>query len=307
MSIRKMYESKQITAKRNNTFLVAFEDLHMEPGYNIRDGEVDPESVDGFCASFMAGDYVPAIGVDITENGLRVNDGQHRYLGAQKAVSQGKTGLMLEVYDVTELPKAKRIARMVSANDGTPTSPIARANAYSRMKAEGMTNDQIAKEVKRSPSDVANFLALAACPDHLKEMVKAGNLSYVMAIELAKEHGENAPAVAEEALAAAKAAGKDKVTKKFTPPKEPKEPREPAPELEEQPQAPKAPKAKPAPLQGAFGKDKLGRIADLAVHVEMVAGQDLKKASDDQSLTMRCPAGVWRELSVLLDEYLGAQ
>lgn len=301
MSIRKLYESKQITAKRNNTFLVSFNDLYMEPGYNIRDGEIDQESVDGFCASFMAGDYVPAIGVDITDTGLRVNDGQHRYLGAQKAVSQGKTDLMLEVYDVTELPPAKRVARMVNANDGTPTSPIARANAYARMKAEGMTNDQIAKEVHRSPSDVANFLALAACPEHLKDMVKAGQMSYVMAIELAKEHGEDAPAVAAEALEKAKAAGKDKVTKKFTAPKEPKAPQEPAEPAE--PAAPAKPKA--APVQQPFGKDKLARIAELAVQIERQGSGSLDHYEADQFVILKTSVQTWRELAALVDEYVG--
>lgn len=296
-TIRKLYESKQITAKRNNTFLVAFQDLYMEPGYNIRDGEIDQGSVDGFCASFMAGSYVPAIGVDITDTGLRVNDGQHRYLGAQKAVSQGKTDLMLEVYDVTELPPAQRIGRMVKANDGTPTSPIARANAYARMKAEGMTNDQIAKEVHRSPSDVANFLALAACPEHLKEMVKAGQMSYVMAIELAKEHGEDAPAVAAEALEKAKAAGKEKVTKKFTAPKEPKAQAEPA--------APAKPKAKP--VQGEFTKDQLIQMADLAVQLERVGNDCLDHYTDDKFVMIRTSVQNWRNLSALIDCYLGAK
>lgn len=300
MSIRKLYESKQITAKRNNTFLVAFEDLYMEPGYNIRDGEIDQESVDGFCASFMNGDYVPAIGVDITENGLRVNDGQHRYLGAQKAVSQGKTDLMLEVYDVTELTPAKRVARMVNANDGTPTSPIARANAYARMKADGMTNDQIAKEVHRSPSDVANFLALAACPDDIKAMVSAGQMSYVMAIDLAKEHGEDAPAVAAEALEKAKAAGKEKVTKKFTAPKEPKAPAEPA-----APAAPAKPKA--APVQGEFTKDQLMQLADLAVQIERVGNDSLDHYTGDQFTILRTSVENWRNLSALIDSYLGAK
>lgn len=303
MSIRKLYESKQITAKRNNTFLVAFENLYMEPGYNIRDGEIDQESVDGFCASFMNGDYVPAIGVDITDTGLRVNDGQHRYLGAQKAVSQGKTDLMLEVYDVTELPPAKRVARMVNANDGTPTSPIARANAYARMKADGMTNDQIAKEVHRSPSDVANFLALASCPEHLKDMVKAGQMSYVMAIELAKEHGEDAPAVAAEALEKAKAAGKEKVTKKFTAPKAPKEPKEPKAQAE--PAAPAKPKA--APIQGEFTKDQLIQLADLAVQIERVGNDCLDHYSGDQFTILRTSVQNWRNLSALIDSYLGAK
>lgn len=305
MTIRKLYDAKKLNAKRNGgAWFVPFADLYMEPGYNIRDGEIDQEAVEGFAAAYAAGEYVPAITVDVTEQGLRVNDGQHRYLGAKLAIERGMASVLLEVTDVTGMPTGKKVARMVKANDGTPTSPIARANAYARMKAEGMTNDQIAKEVHRSPSDVANFLALAACPDDIKAMVSAGQMSYVMAIEMTKEHGDDAPTVAAEALEKAKAAGKEKVTKKFTAPAEPKEPKEPA---EPAAPAPKAPKAKPAPVQGDFGKDQLTRLAELAVHIELVGGQDPKKWVDEQSLTLRCPAGIWKELSPLLDGYLGAK
>lgn len=303
MTIRKLYDAKKLNAKRNGgAWFVPFADLYMEPGYNIRDGEIDQEAVEGFAAAYAAGEYVPAITVDVTEQGLRVNDGQHRYLGAKLAIERGMASVLLEVTDVTGMPTGKKVARMVKANDGTPTSPIARANAYARMKEEGMTNDQIAKEVHRSPSDVANFLALAACPDDIKAMVSAGQMSYVMAIEMTKEHGDDAPAVAAEALEKAKAAGKEKVTKKFTAPAEPKAPKEPAAP------APKAPKAKPEPVQPPFGKDQLTRLAELAVHVELVQGQeDEARWDDEQSLTLCCPAGIWKELAPLLNGYLGAK
>lgn len=306
MTIRKLYDAKKLNAKRNGgAWFVPFADLYMEPGYNIRDGEINAEKVQAFADAYTAGEYVPAITVDVTEQGLRVNDGQHRYLGAKLAIENGLASVLLEVVDVTGIETGKKIARMVNANDGTPTSPIARANAYARMKEEGMTNDQIAKEVHRSPSDVANFLALAACPDDIKAMVSAGQMSYVMAIEMTKEHGDDAPAVAAEALEKAKAAGKEKVTKKFTAPAEPKEPKEPA---EPAATAPKAPKAKPEALQPPFGKDQLTRLAELAVHVELVQGQeDESRWDDEQSLTLCCPAGIWKELAPLLNSYLGAK
>lgn len=301
MTIRKLYDAKKLNAKRNGgAWFVPFADLYMEPGYNIRDGEINQEKVQAFADAYTAGEYVPAITVDVTEQGLRVNDGQHRYLGAKLAIERGMASVLLEVVDVTGIETGKKIARMVNANDGTPTSPIARANAYARMKAEGMTNDQIAKEVHRSPSDVANFLALAACPEHLKEMVKAGQMSYVMAIELAKEHGEDAPAVAAEALEKAKAAGKEKVTKKFTAPKEPKEPKAPA-----EPAEPAKPKAKP--VQGEFTKDQLIQMADLAVQLERVGNDCLDHYTDDKFVMIRTSVQNWRNLSALIDCYLGAK
>lgn len=301
-TIGQLYKQGATKATPRKQFFAPFEELYLEPGYNIRDGEVDQDKVLAFCEAFMADEYVPAIGIDVTDKGLRVNDGQHRYLGAAMAVERGKTELVLQVIDKTGKTDAEKVADMLNANDGTPTSPVARANGYARMKADGMTNDQIAKAVHRSPSDVANFLALAACPDDIKAMVSAGQMSYVMAIDLAKQHGDEAPVVAAEALEKAKAAGKEKVTKKFTAPTEPKEPKEPAAP------APKAPKAKAAPVQGDFGKDQLTRLAELAVHIEMVpGGRPLEKCDPESSLTLRCPAHIWKELSPLIDGYLGAK
>lgn len=297
MSIRKLYDAKKLDAKRNgSSWFVAFSALYMEPGYNIRDGEINQEQVEAFCQAFMDDEYVPAIGVDITDDGLRVNDGQHRYLGAQEAVKRGKSDLRLEVYDMTGATEGKRVAQMLKANDGTPTSPVSRANAYARMKAEGMTNQQIAEEAARSPSDVANFLALAACPQHLKDMVSAGQMSYVMAIELSREHGEDAESVAAAALEEAAAAGKEKVTKKFVKPKQTD-----IPDLEEA-----KPKAKEKPAQQPFSKDRIARMAELASQIEIVNSQaDLKAAPDTASMTLRVSAGVWRELQPLIDAYLG--
>lgn len=280
MTIRKQYDAKKIDAKRNGgAWLVNFNELYMEPGYNIRDGEVNPELVKAFCDSFMRDEYVPAIGVDFTDKGFRVNDGQHRYLGAQMALSLGKEMVRLEAVDLTGLTEAQKVARMLKANDGTPTSNIARANAYARMAAEGLNAVQIAEQVSRSVSDVRNMLALARCPEGIKEQVSAGSMSYVTALKLHAEHGDAVVEVAEKLQEAANDNGKGKVTPKLLP-KEPK----------------------PA----KFPATKALRIAELATQMEMVSdAAKLAKANDDESITLRVPAGVLRELSGLLLEYQG--
>lgn len=289
MSIRKLYDAKQLKAKRNNTFLVDSTELYMEPGYNIRDGEIDPDKVEAFCSSFMADEYVPAIGVDITDKGLRVNDGQHRYLGAQMAISRGKDRVLLEVVDVTGLSEAKKVALMLRANDGTPTSNIKRAEAYARMAADGLNAVQIAEEVKRSPSDVRNMLALARCPEGIKAQVSAGSMSYVTALKLHAEHGDRVEEVAEQLQEAANDNGKGKVTPKLLEPKAPKEPKEPKP--------------------AKFPASKALRIAELSTQLEWVNGDEkrLASAEADESLTLRIPAGVFRELRDLLRLYQGGE
>lgn len=286
MSIRKLYDAKKLKVKRNSaSWWANFYDLYMQPGYNIRDGKIDDEKVKGFCSSFMAGEYVPAIAVDITDKGLRVNDGQHRYLGAQMALAQGKESVLLEVVDVTELSEADKVALMLRANDGTPTSNIKRAEAYARMAADGLNAVQIAEKVKRSPSDVRNMLALARCPEGIKAQVSGGSISYVTALNLHAEHGDKVEEVAAQLQEAANESGKEKVTPKQMPPKEPKEP-------------------KPAKFPAA----KALRIAELATQIEMVTdGAKLAKAKDDESMTMRITAGVLRELRDLLADYQEVQ
>lgn len=285
-TIGQLYKSKQTAATPRKVFWVPLAELYVEDGYNIRD--VDQAHVEEFRDAYLAGEYVPPLTVEVTQQGIKVIDGHHRFAGAKMAAETGME-LRLEVNDITGTSEADKIALMVTSSQGKPLEPLERAKAYARLKAQGWTNDEIAKKVKRSPSDVANMLALAECPEPIKDMVRGGQMSYVTATELTRKHGTEAEAVAAQALEEAKAAGKDKVTKKFTEPK-----------------APKAQKAKPKAIQPPFGKDKLTRLADLAVQIELVHSDErLEDAEPDESMTLRAPAGVVREFMALVADYVG--
>lgn len=285
-TIGQLYKSKQTAATPRKVFWVPLAELYVEDGYNIRD--VDQAHVEEFRDAYLAGEYVPPLTVEVTQQGIKVIDGHHRFAGAKMAAETGLE-LRLEVNDITGTSEADKIALMVTSSQGKPLEPLERAKAYARLKAQGWTNDEIAKKVKRSPSDVANMLALAECPEPIKDMVRGGQMSYVTATELTRQHGTEAEAVAAQALEEAKAAGKDKVTKKFTEPK-----------------SPKAQKAKPEAIQPPFGKDKLTRLADLAVQIELVHSDErLEDAEPDESMTLRAPAGVVREFMALVADYVG--
>lgn len=285
-TIGKMYKAGTTDAKPRKVFFVPLSELYVEDGYNIRD--VDQGHVEEFRDAYLAGEYVPPLTVEVTQQGIKVIDGHHRFAGAKLAAETGLE-LRLEVNDITGTSEADKIALMVTSSQGKPLEPLERAKAYQRLKHQGWTNDEIAKKVKRSPSDVANMLALAEVPEPLKEMVRGGQMSYVTATDLTRQHGTEAEAVATAALEEAKAAGKDKVTKKFTEPK-----------------APKQPKAKPEGIQPPFGKDKLTRLADLAVQIELVHSEKrLADADDDESMTLRANASVVREFMALVADYVG--
>lgn len=285
-TIGQLYKAGATEAKPRKVFFVPLAELYVEDGYNIRD--VDQAHVEEFRDAYLAGEYVPPLTVEVTQHGIKVIDGHHRFAGAKMAAETGLE-LRLEVNDITGTSEADKIALMVTSSQGKPLEPLERAKAYARLKAQGWTNDEIAKKVKRSPSDVANMLALAECPEPIKDMVRGGQMSYVTATELTRQHGTEAEAVAAQALEETKAAGKDKVTKKFTEPK-----------------SQKAPKAKPEAIQPPFGKDKLTRLADLAVQIELVHSDErLEDAEDDESMTLRAPAGVVREFMALVADYVG--
>ncbi len=195
----------------NKTYLVPFEQLYLEPGYNVRNA--DEQHVAYFAQCWAEGSPIPALTVVVTDKGQMIVDGQHRYLGAKMAREQGYEIARIECKDFTG-SEAERVAFMVSSSQGKALDPFERANAYRRLKAFGWTNDEIAKKVGRSVSDVQMHLSLENVSETLKQRVIEGQLSYASAVAVTREHGEKAAEVVEQAHKEAKAAGKDKITAK---------------------------------------------------------------------------------------------
>lgn len=207
-TLNQHYSSKKTNTTVRKTFMVPLNELYVEPGFNIRD--IDPEHVEEFHQAYAAGEYVPALAVEVTSQGVKIIDGHHRYHGALLAQADGHD-IRLECKDFTG-NEADKVAFMVTSSQGRALSPMERAEAYRRMRNQGLTNEEIARKVKRSASDVLNHLQLIDCEQPIKDMVKKGDMSYTTAIALQKEHGANAGAVAEELKEKAVAQGKKKVS-----------------------------------------------------------------------------------------------
>lgn len=199
-------QNSGLTVKK--THMVPLSTIYIEDGFNIRD--IDMEHVNEFKEAFIAGEYIPPLFVEVTEKGVKVVDGHHRYLGALEAVKAGHEIARIECKDFIG-SEAEKIAFMITSSQGKPLSPTERAIAYYRLLNQGFSIDEIAKKVKRSTSDVRHHLQLAECEPQIKEMVKAREISSSDAITLQKEHGACALQVAQEALKEAKAQGKNKI------------------------------------------------------------------------------------------------
>lgn len=202
-------ESKTDIVPRK-TWFAGLKELYVEPGYNVRD--IDQAHVEEFRDAFMMGEEVPALVVQVTEQGLKIIDGHHRYYGALLATEAGHEVARLECKDAKG-SEADRIALMVTSSQGRALLPLERAGAYQRLMNQGWTEAEIAKKVKRSVADVEHHLQLLEVGDTLIGMVRSGEVAATTAVSLSREYGTKAGAVAEEKMAKAKAAGKKKLTK----------------------------------------------------------------------------------------------
>lgn len=210
LSLYKAKEKNGTETTVKKTFLVPLAELYVEPGYNVR--EIDQEHVAEFRDVFIAGEFVPPLAVQVTEQGIKIIDGHHRYYGAKMASEAGHEIPRLECKDFSG-SEADRIAFMVTSSQGKALSPLERAAAYQRLLNQGWTAAEIAKKVKRSPADVDQHLQLLECGDALIAMVRAGEVAPTTAVALSREHGPKAEAVAQVQMEKAKAAGKTKLTR----------------------------------------------------------------------------------------------
>ncbi|MDI7504517.1 ParB/RepB/Spo0J family partition protein [Cronobacter dublinensis] len=192
------------------TYLVPLGEIYVEPGYNVR--EIDQQHVEEFRDAFIAGEFVPPLAVEVTDQGVKVIDGHHRYYGAKLATKAGHEVPRLECKDFVGT-EADRIAFMVTSSQGKPLSPLERAAAYQRLVNQGWEIAEIAKKVKRSVADVDHHIQLLSCGDDLIEMVRSGEVAATTAVALAREHGAKASSVAVEQMSKAKAAGKKKLSR----------------------------------------------------------------------------------------------
>ncbi|MEN4735761.1 ParB/RepB/Spo0J family partition protein [Pantoea agglomerans] len=211
-TLARIYDDKKnsdtdITTRK--TYLLGVDELYVETNYNIRD--IDQTHVEEFRDAFIAGEHVPPLAVKVTEKGIKIIDGHHRYYGAKLAQEAGYT-LRLECKDFVG-SEADSVAFMVTSSQGRALLPLERAAAYQRLVNQGLEPAEIAAKVKRSITDVEQHLQLLTVGEPLIEMVKSGEVAATTAVALQREHGVKASSVAQEQMQKAKAAGKKKLTK----------------------------------------------------------------------------------------------
>lgn len=209
-SLGQLYNDKESGLTTRKTYNVPIASIYAEEGYNVR--ELNQAHVEEFRDAFIAGEYIPPLAVEVTERGVKVIDGHHRYHGALAAIAMGHDIVRIECKDFVGT-EADKIAFMVTSSQGLALTPLERGAAYFRLQNQGWSTSEIAGKVKRSESDILQHLQLHECTPYVKKLVREGSMNYAIAISISREHGVYADREAARLMKKAESVGKKKITK----------------------------------------------------------------------------------------------
>jgi ParB family chromosome partitioning protein len=190
---------KDGTVKRADAMRMRIEDLHEEPGFNLReDGPELDASVAELADYIEAGGQIPAVETRPREDGgAWIVDGHRRRRALQKLKDEGRAILdpngELWVYVVPFVGNdVDRHFRIFTSNEDRKLSDLERAFGYKRAVAFGLKTDEIAKRAEKTRPHVEQMLILANANADVHALVRSGAVAATVAIETVRKHGEKA-------------------------------------------------------------------------------------------------------------------
>ncbi|MBB4126268.1 ParB/RepB/Spo0J family partition protein [Xanthomonas translucens] len=213
---------KDGTAKRADALKFRIEDIHEEPGFNLRDEQaVDADGVSFEESIKQLADYIRAGGIlpplevrPRAEGGVFLVDGHRRWRAYQLVkdeIADAKGELWLSVVQFVG-NDAHRTARIITSQQGRKLSALELARGYARLAAFDWSPEDIAARVGKTRQHVDQMLILARANSDVQILVREGAVAPTAAIETVRHHGEEAGAVLAAAVAKAKAVGKHRAT-----------------------------------------------------------------------------------------------
>lgn len=203
---------KDGTIRRADAMRVPFENIIVEPGFNLREeGPELEESIEQLAQFMFDGGQIPPLEVRPTDGGVIIVDGHRRYRAIEKC---RELGAQIDLVDVVPFRgnDVDRVARIMTSAEGRSLSPLETSRGYKRLDAYGMSAEEIAAKVHKTRQHVEQLLILANANADVHAMVRSGVVSAATAIDSVRKHGENAGAFLAAKFDEVKAAGKSKVT-----------------------------------------------------------------------------------------------
>jgi hypothetical protein len=219
-------------AVKRNYWMADLDMIHIRPDFNKRDKK-DPEY----------GAHIDLLTRNMLEEGFREDrpllvkianvsgldrlvlvDGESRMLAVAKAnesLPEERKIVAVPIIVKTDLTPEEELLTMVRSNQGRPFTPIELGSVivdYMNLPTatgEKRGDNEVAAQFNVTPRYINDLLLLAKAPKYLKDLVAAGTVSSTLVREELRADPKKATARFKEAVAAMKAAGKDKITKKY--------------------------------------------------------------------------------------------
>lgn len=224
-SFKQKINDKEI--RRADAMKIRYEDIHVEPGFNLRASldllegealEAAKEDDESLFRHIMAGGQYPALEVrPRAEGGVWLVDGHRRHAAIGRADKAGaplrdKTGELMVRIEAFDGNDADRTVRILSSNKNRQLHPLEKAFGYQRLARFCWDNSRIAEADRVSPQWVGKMLVLASANSDVHRLVFSGSVSASVAADAVKQRGERAGEFLLGELEKASAGGKKKVT-----------------------------------------------------------------------------------------------
>ena len=222
-SFKQMIKDGEV--RRADAMKVQLEDLHEEPGFNLRtEGDALEASINSLAEFIAAGGQIPPLEVrPRAEGGVWLVDVHRRRRALLKLDAEGRLPRTpnkdrpeaLEAWVPViafEGSDADRVARIITSQENEKLSPLELAEGYKRLRAFGWSVEQIAAKVGKTRQHVEQVLTVGNANTDVQNLVAAGHVSATTAAQVVREHGDGAGKVLGAELVRAQASGKKRVT-----------------------------------------------------------------------------------------------
>lgn len=190
-----MARLKDLADGSKDLFLVHFEKIHIETGFNPRKNfDPDDWEIPDLAASIAEKGLLRPLVVRVDNDRIFLVDGERRYRALEYIRVEGltvKDGIdLVRVPCIPEDRNASPVDRLLTAlasNTGKPLDPMEEADAFQRLRDGGLVPEKIAASVGKSRGYVVQRLGLLNASEEVRDALAAGEISPTAAQSLARK------------------------------------------------------------------------------------------------------------------------
>lgn len=200
-SLRGMHTAHKNRMTKSNLFYADLDLIEEDEGFNTREYERPEvqEHINNLADAYLAGDDIPPLRVTVIDGRLLLRDGYCRRRAAIIARDRGAEITRLPIMQVKG-DEVEQSLVILTSNDGLKLTPLERAKVYARLIGMNLTEDEVAKRVRKTKTHVQQYLSIHSLPRKLKDYIQSETIAWSLALEMFQEHGTGAIEIIEKQL-----------------------------------------------------------------------------------------------------------